>query len=249
MWMRRWWPWAAVSLSLSAALAGVLWFFHDGEGAGPRPLTSVEAERMALARFRTYQDSPSEVVVRASVPGGGEAVVRAVVDHRRHRGVGWYEATGQHGLIAWDAGGLAVARTEHTEHTDVDSVSEAVRQAGLPSTRWARRPFGRAPLDSALRLTTVMATDRPENAQLLAQSGPLRLRSEKIEGHRYEVFSGPRPHAGTAKGRSPLAYWIAPTGTLRRITANLGTRRGASVDLVGGRGRVGVPGEPWERGR
>ncbi|MEU6348981.1 hypothetical protein ABZ896_06605, partial [Streptomyces sp. NPDC047072] len=251
MWMRRWWVWTGVSLSVALVTAG-LWFVYGGEGtdAGPRPLTGAEAERLALARFRTYRGSPSEVVVRASVPGGGEAVVRAVVDQRRHRGVGWYEVggdRGQRGLVAWDAGGLAVARTP------VDSLAAAVRQAGQPSTRWARRPFGEAPLDSALRLTTLMATDRPENAQLLAQSGPLRLRGEEIGGRHYDVFSGPRPRprpqAGSAEGRSPLTYWIGADGGLRRITADLGAGRRVSVDVVGERGRVGVPGAPWEGGR
>ncbi|MFI8929053.1 hypothetical protein ACIG3E_15415 [Streptomyces sp. NPDC053474] len=264
--MTKSWVWAG--LALAGAAGGVLLLAGPEDGGGSRLVSAEEAQRMALARFRTYQGSPSEVVVRVPAPEGA-AVVRAVVDHRRHRAVGWYQAGGQRepGLLAWDGGGLAVAEPRQTPQRPGprqapqpprQSAGSAARAAArLEPSAWTRRPFGRAPLDAALRLTLAMAADRPENPQLLAQSGPLHLRTEQIDGHRYDVLSGPRPrpHASasttaptkpTAAGRSPLTYWIGGDGELRRITADFGADRTVSIDLTRTRVRPGVPDTPWK---
>jgi hypothetical protein len=247
--VRRAW-WAAGALSVAAACAGLL-LTGVGE-AGPRPLSADEAQRLALARFRTYRISPSEITVRAP-SGDGTAVVRAVVDHRRHRAVGWYEVTGagrpNGGLLAWDQSGLAVADGSPTA-----PAAGALRAAGrLKATAWTRRAFGAAPLDTALRLALSLGADRPDNAQLLAQSGPLRLRDERVDGRRYDVFSGPRPRpnasaspAGPRGDRSPLSYWIDEEGGMRRVRVDLGEGRRITMDLGGVRVRgVVLPGAPW----
>ncbi|WP_406118155.1 hypothetical protein [Streptomyces sp. NBC_00989] len=244
--------WAALTLVAALSACGWLWLTgHDG--SGPRPLTASETQRLALARFRTYQGSPTEVTVHAPVPGA-TAVVHAVVDQRRHRAVGWYETTSGtardgRGLLAWDGTGLALARPKGTT-VAVGSVPQAVREAGrLTPDAWIRRPFGHDAFDTALRLTLTMAADRPDNAQLLAQSGALHLREEDVDGSSYDVFSGPRPRpnasASPAAGRSPLTYWIAPDGRLRRVAANLDTGHTATIDLGATRVRPGVPGTPW----
>ncbi|WP_371663411.1 hypothetical protein [Streptomyces sp. NBC_00280] len=245
--------WCAVGvLTAAAACAGLL--LTGGGDAGPRPLSADEAERLALARFRTYRISPSEITVRTA-SGGGSAVVRAVVDHRRHRAVGWYEVTGagrpNGGLVAWDQSGLAVADGSPTAPAE-----GALRAAGrLKTTAWTRRAFGTTPLDIALRLALSLGADRPDNAQLLAQSGPLRLRDERVDGRRYDVFSGPRPRpnasgspatTGSRGDRSPLSYWIDDRGSMRRVRVDLGGGRTVTLDLGGVRVRGGdLPGAPW----
>ncbi|MDX2543455.1 hypothetical protein ACOT81_45195 [Streptomyces sp. WI04-05B] len=241
---RTWW---AVGALAAAACAGLL--LAGGGDPGPRPLSVDEAERMALARFRTYRVSPSEITLRAA-SGDGSAVVRAVVDHRRHRAVGWYEVTGAGrpggGLLAWDQSGLAVADGSPTPPTE-----GALRAAGrLKPTAWTRRAFGAAPLDTALRLALSLGADRPDNAQLLAQSGPLRLRDERVDGRRYDVFSGPRPRpnaSASSSARSPLSYWVDDEGGLRRVRADLGEGRTITMDLGGVRmrGVSSLPGAPW----
>ncbi|WP_327698462.1 hypothetical protein [Streptomyces sp. NBC_00459] len=242
--------WCAVGvLTAAAACAGLL---LTGGDAGPRPLSADEAQRLALARFRTYRISPSEITVHTA-SGDGTAVVRAVVDHRRHRAVGWYEVTGagrpNSGLLAWDQSGLAVADGSPTAPAE-----DALRAAGrLKTTAWTRRAFGAAPLDTALRLALSLGADRPDNAQLLAQSGPLRLRDERVDGRRYDVFSGPRPRpnasaspAGSPRDRSPLSYWIDDKGGMRRVRVDLGEGRTVTLDLGGVRVRgVVLPGAPW----
>ncbi|BBC34862.1 hypothetical protein SGFS_061560 [Streptomyces graminofaciens] len=225
---------------------------------------------MALARFRTYEASPSEVVVRLpSGDGeGGTVAVRAVVDHRTHRAVGAYEvAEGgrtMRGLLAWDMAGMAVARpprasTAVAPAAPARTAAQAVsRAAGLDAGQWARRGYRTAaPLDRSLRLVLAVAADRPDNARLLARSGPLWLRDERLDGHGYGVFAGPRPHprsggnagperpASDASGRSPLTYWIDADGNLRRIRARLAPGRETTVDFVAGRVKYGVPAAPW----
>ncbi|WP_329269332.1 hypothetical protein [Streptomyces sp. NBC_01451] len=242
--------WAAGVLT-AAACAGLLLLTGGGDSR-PRPLSADEAQRLALARFRTYRISPSEITVRTA-SGDGTAVVRAVVDHRRHRAVGWYEVTGagrpDDGLLAWDRSGLAVADASPT-----GAAEDALRAAGrLKDTAWKRRAFGAAPLDTALRLALSLGADRPDNAQLLARSGPLRLRDERVDGRRYDVFSGPRPRpnasaspAGTRGDRSPLSYWIDDKGGMRRVRVDLGEGRTVTLDLGGVRVRgVVLPGAPW----
>ncbi len=241
---RTWW---AVGVLTAAACGGLL--LTGGGDPGPRPLSADEAQRMALARFRTYRVSPSEITVRAE-SGDGTAVVRAVVDHRKHRAVGRYEVTGagrpDGGLLAWDPSGLAVAAGSTTA-----TAEGAVRAAGrLKREAWSRRAFGEAPLDTALKLALSLGADRPDNAQLLAQAGPLRLRDERVDGRRYDVFSGPRPRASAsarpAASRSPLSYWIGDEGDLRRVRVDLGKGRWITMDLGGVRVRgVSVPGAPW----
>ncbi|GAA3873757.1 hypothetical protein GCM10023084_28390 [Streptomyces lacrimifluminis] len=238
----------------AAVCAGLL--LTGGGDPGPRPLSADEAQRLALARFRTYRISPSEITVRAA-SGDGTAVVRAVVDHRRHRGVGWYEVTGagrpDGGLLAWDRSGVAVAGGSSPTAPAVDALRAAGR---LKPTAWTRRAFGAAPLDTALRLALSLGADRPDNAQLLAQSGPLRLRDERVDGRRYDVFSGPRPRpnasaspAGPRGDRSPLSYWIDEEGGMRRVRVDLGGGRGITMDLGGVRVREGAfPGAPWGEG-
>lgn len=208
---------------------------------------------MALARFRTYRISPSEITLHAA-SGDGTAVVRAVVDHREHRAVGWYEVTGagrpDGGLLAWDQSGLAVADAPPTAPAK-DALRAAAR---MKATEWTRREFGSAPLDTALRLALSLGADRPDNAQLLARAGPLRLRDERVDGRRYDVFSGPRPRphgsaspAGPRGERSPLSYWIDEEGGMRRVRVDLGGGRRITMDLGGVRvpGVRGVPGAPW----
>ena len=291
----------AVAVAVGAVVLLVALLSGGGE-PGPRAVSEDEAQRMALARFRTYEASPSEVRVRLPLGAAGSAssgtvTVRAVVDHRVHRAVGVYEAADAErtvrGLVAWDMEGIAVARKPQTPTTSgapgsrdgdapggapgaapgrasrqpapdvVTTATQAARAAGtLAPDEWTRRPYTSAALDRALRLVLSMAADRPDNAQLLAQSHPLWLRDERVDGRGYGVFSGPRPRpaasrasagpaagATAAAGRSPLTYWIDKDGRMRRVTARLAPGQEATVDLVAERVHAKVPGAPWEKGK
>jgi hypothetical protein len=132
----------------------------------------------------------------------------------------------------------------------VTTAAQAVRKAAtLKRGEWTRRPYSTAPLDRALRLVLSVAADRPADAQLLARSGPLWLRDERLDGHGYGVFAGPRPSASaTPADASALTYWIDTDGNLRRVTDRMSPGRYATVDFVAARVRTGVPGAPWLKG-
>ncbi|GHD68484.1 hypothetical protein GCM10010317_072800 [Streptomyces mirabilis] len=262
----------AATTALAGALTALLLLLPGHGGASPHPVSADEAQRMALARFRAYEASPAEVTVRlpAAETGDGTITVRAVVDHHVHRAVGAYEIVDDtrtvQGLLAWDLEDIAVARppaaapgaepgrtTARPPAPDiVTTAAQAVRRAGtLKREEWTRRPYSTAPLDRALRLVVSVAADRPDNAALLARSGPLWLRDERLDGHGYGVFSGPRPAPSASASPaddSTLTYWIDTDGTLRRVTARMSPGHYATVDFVATRVRTGVPGAPWMKG-
>ncbi|MET7703887.1 hypothetical protein ABZS97_40800, partial [Streptomyces sp. NPDC005485] len=128
---------ALMAAAVAAVLGAVILLVSWGGEPGPRPVSEDEAQRMALARLRTYEASPSEVRVRlplgaAGSSSSGTVTVRAVVDHRVHRAVGVYEASDAQrtvrGLVAWDPKGIAVARKPQSPTTsgapgDLDSAA------------------------------------------------------------------------------------------------------------------------------
>ncbi|MEU0035282.1 hypothetical protein [Streptomyces sp. NPDC006333] len=257
---------AGATAIAAGALTVLLLLSSGGEDPTPRALSADEARRMATARFRAYEASPAEVTVRLPPVGEetGTVTVRAVVDHRVRRAVGAYEtvdgARTSRGLLSWDPGGVAEARppatasggapgrrTRAPERDAVTTAAQAVRRARtLKSGRWTRRPYSTSPLDRALRLVLSVAADRPDDARRLALSDPLWLREEDLDGHGYDVFSGPHPTASPAD-TSPLTYWIGTGGDLRRITARVTPGHYATVDFVAARVPTGVPGTPWEK--
>lgn len=113
-------------VAVAALVGAVVLLVPRGGDPGPRPVSEDEAQRMALARVRTYEASPAEVRVRLPLGAAGSSstgtvTVRAVVDHRVHRAVGVYEAADAErtvrGLVAWDLEGIAVARKPQTPTT------------------------------------------------------------------------------------------------------------------------------------
>ncbi|MGW4672971.1 hypothetical protein [Streptomyces sp. NPDC004324] len=262
---------AGATAAAAGALTVLLLMLPGGEDPTPRALSADEARRMALARFRAYEASPAEVRVRLPPTGEetGTVTVRAVVDHRARRAVGACEMKdGAHTsrvLLSWDRDGVAEVRprapatagaratgapgdrTPAPAPEAVTTAAQAVRRARvLEPGRWTRRRYSTSPLDRALRLVLSVASDRPGDARRLARSGPLWLREEKLDGHGYGVFSGPRPTASPAD-TSPLTYWIDAEGGLRRVTARVTPGHYATVDFVAARVRTGVPGTPWEK--
>ncbi|MFI1103983.1 hypothetical protein [Streptomyces melanogenes] len=202
-----------------------------------RPVTLEEAQRLALARLSVYESGPASV--RLNVPAADTDVgVEAVVDYAAHRALGSYRALGRDGRVAWDAAGVSVAP------------GGSPRRPGA-APRWSRRSYTRDPVDRALRLVLALGSDRPENAQLLAQSGPQWLGERRLRGHTYTLFAGPRPAPRTLSGAqpsgpptSPVTYWIDEKGGLGRVEAVL-TSGGdpVTVDFTGRRSPL--PPGPW----
>jgi hypothetical protein len=247
----RVWLVTGTALALAAGGAGLA---VSSEPLAPavRAITSDEADRMALARLTTYMASPVAVTVRVD-DGGMVEQVSGMVDYRTGHAVGSYTVQGDRaalgrGLIAWDGGGLGIAPMPR------DGSAPLVAAARIPPSGWSPRAYTTDPLDAALKLVMGLGADRPDNAQLLAQSGPRWLGAQEIDGRQYDIFSGPHPapqHSGAAAdpgGLSPLTYWIDATGDLRRVRMRMqGIPEPTVVDFLGRSADRQVPGTPWKR--
>ncbi|MET7286921.1 hypothetical protein [Streptomyces sp. NPDC005573] len=215
------------------ALAGCA---RDTGTPHPAPLTGPQAETLALMRFTNYRAGAARTT--ATIPLPGRAVrLDARLDWRAHTGYGLLSGTGpgasQHWrhLLRWDRGGVRV-------HYDWPGAVPAEP----PEDGWAERDLqpDTSAVDTALALLTALASDRPENAQLLARSGARRLGTTTIGGHPVTEFSGPAPRPASSSPGAPAGadgsrtrYWIDSRGTLRRFAARLpGTSGWMTADLT-----------------
>ncbi|MFE9429016.1 hypothetical protein ACFYNO_39410 [Kitasatospora sp. NPDC006697] len=236
-------------LVTAAAAAALLGFRSPADPS--RPVTGDEAEQLSLSRLTTYEASPARVTV--TVPGPqGSTRVEGLVDYRAQHAVGAYtDGLGGSGLLVWDRAGLGVA-PDRSRPDPATAADPARAAAGLPTTSWSPRSYTTDPLDLALRLTMALGADRPDNAQLLAQSGARRLREESLDGHRYTVFAGPLPRAAAdrapgAEATAHLTYWVDRDGVLRRAEAQLpGLRQPLAIELTGRQVAEQVPAAPWQ---
>ncbi|MEV7420889.1 hypothetical protein [Streptomyces sp. NPDC089919] len=243
---------ALVGGLVTAVAAAAAVTFAVVRDPGPRPVTGEEAQQLALARFSMYERSPAALVARAPM-AGGTVEITGLVDYRRHRGVGSYRVSGGAapgaGLVAWDATGLAVARRPSgAGGGPADPAAVAAAARAVAPGGWSSRAYTGDPFDVVLRLTVNLGADRPENAQLLAQSGAEWVGSERLEGRSYGVFGG--PVRGRGAGGSRLRYWLDPAGGLRRVEARpAGLPAPLRVDVAPRPAAAAVPDAPWQARR
>ncbi|MEV7603104.1 hypothetical protein AB0O91_37620 [Kitasatospora sp. NPDC089797] len=248
---RRRTPWWTVLIALAvcvAAVGGFLVYRAGSADAAERPVTTDEAARLALSRLHLYQASPVGTVLTADEGGGVRIRVEGVVDYRTHRGVGRYWSTGagggplDHGLIIWDTDGLGLAPEPADDHSPYWQQAEHVPRSG-----WSPRSYTADPLDAGLQLLTQVGADRPDNPLLLAQSGARWLGRDRIAGHDYDRFAGPRAQGAAPDGnRSPLTYWVDGDGTLGRLTMRMaGVGTPTAVDFSGHDAEAKLPEAPW----
>ncbi|MFD7154760.1 hypothetical protein ACFV9C_09190 [Kribbella sp. NPDC059898] len=191
---------AAAAVACAAVATVLVVVSSKSDASAPRALTADEANRLAITRFRNYETGGR--AVRITVPDtAGGLTVTASVDFRSKRAYGELRGAGRNsssdGVIRWTP-------------TQLSAASKTVG--------WTNRPLQTtgSTLDTALRITLGLASDRPDNAQLLPQNGARQLGQETINGHRTDVMLGPaardRPDTeGTVK------YWIAEDGTMYRV--------------------------------
>ncbi|MFF2331221.1 MULTISPECIES: hypothetical protein [unclassified Streptomyces] len=187
-------------------------------------LTTPQAELLALTRFTNYRRGSSQVT--ADIPVQGHvARLTGRLDWRNGTGLailqsgdGTLEAT--RNLLRWNRTTVSMRRN----WTDP-------LPARPPRDDWNEHPLAAqaSAIDTTLLLLLNLATDRPDNAQLLLHSGARRLGDEKVTGVPVTVFAGPsattpqgsaREAARTTPGRT--RYWIDEDARLRRFSARLG---------------------------
>ncbi|WP_055568783.1 hypothetical protein [Streptomyces atriruber] len=249
---------ACSSLAVAGAALAVGVTVQDPDADPERALTGAEAQRFAMARMSMYEASPAELRITVPQDEKKAMVIHGLIDYRVHRAVGSYRVTdrpsrGASGMLAWDMGGLGVAPDQSKRGADVwkaDVRGLTKTASGMRAPRWSPRAYSTDPLDIALRMTHMLGSNRPDNAQLLAQSGPRWLGRESIDGTRYDIMSGPRPSVkekpAVRRTRSPLRYWIGPAGELRRVEATVrGLPGPVRIEVVAGKAGSTVPDAPW----
>lgn len=217
---------AAVGVAVAAASG-------SGGDKGTKALTSDEANRLAITRFRNYEAGGRAVTI--TVPGpAGNLVVTGSVDYRAKLGYGVVRGTGRdtssNGLIEWSTTSVFV---------DPMTATPATAPATPPTTGWYSRPLQQtgSSLDSSLLIALSLGTDRPDNAELLPQNGASRLGQDHIGGHAVDIMAGPRAQAGAASGSAGAAsgpagtvrYWVGADGTMYRVQASVASESQPTV--------------------
>lgn len=212
--------------------------------AEPRPLTTTEAEQLAMVRFTNYSQQTADLTATVPAPGG-RLRLTCRIDFVNHLGYAALETEGRTdrdsaGLVLWNLTTMAFHPGKAGQVTEAP-----------PADGWqvrALRTSG-SELDAALRLMVNLAADRPDNAQLLAQSSARWLRTDSIGAVAATVLEGPQP-AGQAPDSQPgdarLRYWLDVEGRLLRVEARLGDQQEfAVIDVTGPGGPLptvsGVP--------
>lgn len=204
---------------LTAVLISVCLVLLAGCGRGPEPrtVTAKEADKLAAARFLNYQEGGRSV--RVVVPNTtGRMTIDASVDFSEHVGYGVLEtegsnAAGSQGLLQWSTKVVAMR---------AEPRPPLVQPVTPPQDGWTARPLRThgASLDTALLLAFSLASDRPDDAQLLRQNGARWLRSERVGSTRTDVFEDPN-RRGADEHR--LRYWLDSAGKMVKVEARLGT--------------------------
>ncbi|GGX31415.1 hypothetical protein GCM10010341_61090 [Streptomyces noursei] len=218
---RRWLRprWAVAVIGTAAVAAAAFLVAGGGSGpSGPRALTSDEANRLAITRFRNYEAHGRAVTI--TVPGtAGGLTVTGSVDYRGKAGYGVVHGTGRDtssdGLIEWTAASVFV-------HPMANAPAHA--PASPPRSGWYVRPLqsSGSSLDSSLAIALRLGSDRPDNAELLPQNGAAWWGRDEADGHRVDVMTGPssRDRSGPADS---VRYWVGSDGTMYRVRVGVGS--------------------------
>ena len=202
-------------------------------------LSSEQAERLAVSRFRNFDAGVRSVTVEIPGTTSGTLEVTGWFDYAAVAGYASVTVDGDPaGLIWWSHDTIA------TRSGEVDAALPA------PVDEWQSGPLDASstPLANALALVAALGADRPENPQLLAQSDALFLRDDEVDGGKVEVFAGPSSDEAGADS-TPLEnrshYWVDATGLLLRFDAPNGSADRMSVNFGDGAGTTiptAVPG-------
>lgn len=182
--------------------------------AGPRPLTTQEAERLAVIRFKAFD-------------AGTRSINGVLTDGRTQIGLsGWVNYT--------DHVGYALGSPNTPGGTDSApespflvqwSPEQVARQLfpgstppmPVPTTGWevGALSAGNSYLSAGLLILISLSSDRPENPQLLAQSTATWIRQDTVDETTVDVMTGPAAANGTSG--AALRYWVDGTGVLLRL--------------------------------
>lgn len=205
---------AAAIGGVAVAVATFLVVDSGSAPTGPRELTSDQANRLAVTRFRNYQEGGRAMTI--DVPGtAGGLTITGSIDYRRKIGYGAVHGTGRDtssdGLIQWTATTVFVHPTAN---------APAKAPARPPGSGWYSRPLQSrgSSLDSSLAIALKLGSDRPDNAELLPQNGAAWVGQDRLDGHEVDIMTGPSARATSGPvGAGAVRYWIGSDGTMYRV--------------------------------
>lgn len=179
----------------------------------PRPLTGTQAERLAIYRFNAYRDGMRAVT--GTVVGDQSVTINGWLDTTEGRGYGIVHAP--------DARNPGSFLSEWTaSQVSARDFSGTAAPLPPPDTGWQTTTLNpkASTLAAAQALLVSLSSDRPDNAQLLVQSGAQWLGSDTVNGTAVDIMSGPVA-ADSGNKQSSFRYWIDDDGNLLRLQAQL----------------------------
>jgi len=216
---------ALLAVVLSIALTGCTAQPDGSHPAAARPVTSEEAQLLAIARFNNFDAGSRPFTTRVQE--------RGVELHLQ----GWVDYTTQLGYAATT--GAFAAQALLWTNSEVGIISQEPDAAGDPVLPMpsltdpavsldALDPSS-SRLDALLSIISGLGSDRPDNPLLLQQAGALWLRADKINGSPVSVFAAP-PNDSPRDASSPplnadtssLRLWVDTHGLLRRAETRIG---------------------------
>lgn len=201
-----------------------------------RPLSTAEAERLAVVRFRNFDAGTRPIDVRIPGTSAGELRLTGWFDYETKAG---YAAAstddGSAGLVWWNESTVSVREAPADD-----------APLPLPADGWESGPLdpSSTSMAAALALIGGLGSDRPENPQLLVQSDAAWLRADKIDGIDVDVFVGPSDAGATGSDPDQRPrFWVDERGLLLRFEARLGGASDWSVIDLGDGADIAVPAE------
>jgi hypothetical protein len=216
--IRRWVarPVVVAALTLSALTACV---DAPTDPSGARPVTSEEAQLLAITRFQNFNTGtrPFETAFTLS---GVEVTMRGWVDYVAELG---------YASVAGDFGTEAVLWTT----SSLGAVPRAADDDGYPTfpipplddPEWQIQTLdaSSSALGALVATISALGVDRPDNPLLVQQSGALWLREDEVDDTAVTVFAAPpsdTPVDGSTSAPDPadatLRLWVDAAGLLRR---------------------------------
>lgn len=191
--------------------------------ASARPLTTDEAQLLAMMRFRNFDEGAR--AVRFSVAEGDrELTFDGWVDYTVGTGYGALSTSDADAVLQWSADAVAL---RPAEEAFADAVTAADQTLGPEWTASTLDP-GSSRLHSLLAVIVALGADRPENPLLLQQTGALAIGHATRDGESLSVFAGPpsdevrEPGAPADPDESQVRYWLDDEGVVQRLQVRLG---------------------------
>lgn len=194
--------------------------------AGPRPLTTDEAQRLAIMRFTNFDARVRSIHFEVD-EGGVHYAVDGWIDFEAGLGYAALRADGARALIAWSA--ETIGSRAAIDDAEQPPIPPPVSSADDPDWSTSALSPDASRLHAVLAIIVRAGHDRPDNPVLLQQTDARWLRSDEAGGEPVDVVAGPTsdhaydPETAVGDGRdATVRYWVDRDGLLRRLETRIG---------------------------